>query len=231
MSISQIDHAVRGQRVTMQGEVASLTPPRTDRAPYSIMLRDATGIIRVAIWKDLWDSLPFREQIRDGAKLTVRGEIADFRGSLEAHPSAPDDVKLGLADSAAASRGPSLAAVNSPGAGFKVVSADLIQWQTDLASALKRAAETQKNILVFFENPDVEASRQVAANIFADARVRAAVNEKCVAVRVSMATQRDLAQRLGAVRAGIVILYKPDGTAIKRLDTLTTPEDLIRQLP
>ena len=231
VAISQISQSLLRNRVTVQGEVISHTPPRTDRAPHSLMLRDATGIIRVAVWKDLWDRLAFRDKIEPGTKLTVKMEIVDFKGGLEGHPSLPDDMTLGIADPKSLSAAPGLAAINSPDAGFKVISADPVQWQPDLTAAMRLAAQTRKNILVFYENPDVEASRQVDVNVFGDARARAIVNEKCVPLRISMTRQKDLAKSLGAFRAGVVILYKSDGTALKRLDNLATPEDLIRQLP
>jgi hypothetical protein len=230
VTVNRVSQSMVGTRVTVQGEVISHTPPRNDRSPHSMLLRDATGTMRIAIWRDLWEKLPLRDKIVPGQKVTVRAEIVEFRGNLEGHPYLPGDVTLGIGAPETAGAALGTVAGTSPAA-VPVAAASGVQWRPDLATAMREAAQANRNILIFFENPDVEVSRHVDANVFGDARVCSAVNAKCVPLRVNMVRQDDLARRLGAVRAGIAILYKPDGTAIKKLDNLAPPDDLIRQLP
>jgi hypothetical protein len=231
VAISAVNQSMVKTRVTVQGEVVSHEPPRNDRAPHSLLLRDATGTMRIAIWKDLWDKLPQRDKIVPGQKLTVKAEIAPFRGNLEGHPYLPGDVTLGVSQPQPAALGPGAVAPPAPDAAPKPAGVGGIQWQPDLAAAMREAQRTGRTILVFFEKPGAESSRKADADVFGDARVCTAVNEKCVALRVNLVAQQDLAQRLGAIRAGSAILYKPDGTAIKRLDNLEAPDDLIGQIP
>lgn len=94
LSTSAITQDKVGQVVELQGTVKSFQASRSDRAPNSFKLEDAAGTIRVAIWPDVFSKIPDKEQITDGAKVRVKGKVAEFRGALEIHVNSPSDVKI-----------------------------------------------------------------------------------------------------------------------------------------
>jgi DNA/RNA endonuclease YhcR with UshA esterase domain len=226
-SIGSISRADIKQYRTIQGTVTSYKPPTSDRAPHSLLVQDPTGIIRVAIWNDVWQQVPIRDQLtQPGAHITATVQVAEFRGNLEGHLNRSTDI------SPAAKSMSSAASEASPAPGVggvpKVLSADPIPWTDNLEQAMAEARRTGKKILVFFDSRDAEVSRKVEVGIFADIRVRAIVQSKFIAARVSLTEKPDLAQRLGVFRAGVIGIYGPDGAAITQLRDLRTAEDFMK---
>ncbi|MBX7245372.1 MAG: thioredoxin family protein [Candidatus Sumerlaeaceae bacterium] len=220
-AISGIDRAQVKKTLVIQGVITSYKPPVNDRAPHSFLLKDNTGVIRVAVWSDAWNAIPFKDQLQNNASVMAKVEIAEFRGNLEGHLNHAEDIKMAGA--------PALAAA-APGGDVRVLSADPIPWVRDIKEGLKLAAASKKQILVFFENPSVENSRFIDTTVFTDIKVRAAVQEKFIPVKINVAQNYDLAKSLGVFRAGIVVIYDASGNAVKQLATLKTPQDLLREI-
>lgn len=96
---------LKGQMVTLAGTVEKFQAARTDRAPNSFTLRDAAGTIRVAIWNDVFAQVAGKEQLKDGARVEVKGEVALFRDTPELHVNSATDVSIQGATQSAAPAG------------------------------------------------------------------------------------------------------------------------------
>ena len=93
-TVSDIGNDKLDKTVTVRGTVDSFVASRSEGAPNSFFLKDATGSIRVAIWPDVFNEIPGKERIARGAVLTVTAVVSDFRGKLELHPKQPGDVLI-----------------------------------------------------------------------------------------------------------------------------------------
>jgi DNA/RNA endonuclease YhcR with UshA esterase domain len=98
--ISSITNSVIGQNFTIQGEVVSARAPSSDRAPYILKVKDATGSIDVVFWKDFAEKLSDGQKVNTGDKVRVTGKLGEFRGSLQLKPESPSDIKTPKTDPA-----------------------------------------------------------------------------------------------------------------------------------
>ena len=92
----------KGESVNLTGNVISFNASRSATAPNSFMLRDAAGQTRVAVWPDVFGSVVGREGLVPGAQVSVKGEIAEFKGRAEVHIKDPAGLKIGAAPAGAA---------------------------------------------------------------------------------------------------------------------------------
>ncbi|MCX7626594.1 MAG: OB-fold nucleic acid binding domain-containing protein [Candidatus Sumerlaeaceae bacterium] len=116
LTTAQIAQDKVGQVVELQGTVKSFQPSRSERAPNSFKLEDSAGSIRVAIWPDVFSKISQNASLRDGAKVKVKGKVAEFRGALEIHVNSPSDVQIegGTTPAPAASVSPNPASGTQP---------------------------------------------------------------------------------------------------------------------
>ncbi len=98
-----------GQIVTLKGTLKSFQASRSERAPNSFRLDDGAGTIRVAIWPDVFERIPQKSALTEGAMVQVKGKVAEFRGNLEIHVNNPNNVTVEGAASA-----PAPAAASAP---------------------------------------------------------------------------------------------------------------------
>ncbi|MGC8741766.1 MAG: exodeoxyribonuclease VII large subunit [Candidatus Sumerlaeaceae bacterium] len=94
LSVSAITQDKLGQVVELQGTVKGFQASRSDRAPNSFKLEDASGSIRVAIWPDVFAKIANKQALTDGAKVRVKGKVAEFRGALEIHVDSPTEIQI-----------------------------------------------------------------------------------------------------------------------------------------
>ncbi len=113
-TIAEVTADKVGSQVTLSGEVTEFRASRSERAPSSFTLKDATGSIRVAIWPDVFNSIAGKDAIKVGAKVSVTGEAASFRDKVEIHPKAAGDVKVEGAPASAAAPTATAAATAAP---------------------------------------------------------------------------------------------------------------------
>lgn len=91
---SEITQDKLGQEVELAGTVKSFQASRSERAPNSFKLDDGAGSVRVAIWPDVFSQISAREALREGARVKIKGKVAEFRGALEIHVNKPSDVVI-----------------------------------------------------------------------------------------------------------------------------------------
>jgi DNA/RNA endonuclease YhcR with UshA esterase domain len=124
--IAQITNDKLNQRFTIEGTVASARAPSSDRAPYILKVKDATGSIDVVFWKDLADKLSDAQKVNEGDAVRVSGKLGEFRGSLQLKPESPADIQKSSNPAAggaapgpsATQQGPQAGAVTAPAADF-----------------------------------------------------------------------------------------------------------------
>lgn len=225
--IAHIDRSYLRNEVTIQGTITSYKPSWRETAPHSFVLRDATGNIRVAIWPNVWDRIPFKDQLREGQEVTARVTVAEFRGALEGHLDKAQQIWLGLADPRAV-----MSPVSSTTGSQQLPSAAVppIEWKSSIKEALDLAKKQNKNIVLLFANPDSDNGKFVEEKLFADPRVCEAVRSKFVAVKIDMRTDADLARQLQAFRAGTVGFYKSNGQPMRAHLVPRTVEELLEAL-
>ncbi len=176
--IARIDRTYLKNEATVQGTITSYKPSWRETAPHSFVLSDGTGNLRIAVWPNVWEKIPFKEQLKqEGQEITARVTIAEFRGALEGHLDKADQIWLGLA-------APELAKPLIPtSAQTKATMTALpLNWKRTINEALEEAKKTNKNIVILFANPESDNGRYVEEKIFGDQLVRASLAEKlCVA--------------------------------------------------
>lgn len=91
------------KEIGLAGMVVSFDAARSDRAPNSFRLKDATGEVRVCVWNDVLQEVANREGLKTGAQVGVRGTIKDFRGKLEVHVREAGGLVVGATAPPAAS--------------------------------------------------------------------------------------------------------------------------------
>ena len=106
-----------------------------------------------------------------------------------------------------------------------------IDWRTDIASVIGEAGSSRKKILVFFHSPGAGTSEHIRATILSDLRVVSVVNERMVPLQINVNEQSALAAQLGVFRGGVVGIYGPDGVALKRFTSVSSPEAFLSSLP
>jgi len=92
--INTIDQKMIDQIVTVGGRIVSVLAPRTEQAPYSLYLTDDTESIRIVVWKNVYDALTIKENLKPGAKILVTGTVKDYRGNLNIYVNAPTDIRM-----------------------------------------------------------------------------------------------------------------------------------------
>jgi hypothetical protein len=226
------------QDVVIEGELTAYAPPRTSRAPHAFMLKDATGIIRVCIWSDVFDKIPNRAMLRPGASVRAKVRVAEYRGNIEGHVEDPAGIQLtGTNVDVLASHRKALAALpgfeNSTTQTFSrvaVLSVGQINWHEDVQEAMAAAKQQNRKILVFFRNSTADISRHVEDSVLGDMRVRTALQQRFIALRIDTARNPAIARQLGVYRPGIINIYGPDGKFQKQIVSLNTAEDFLRHL-
>jgi DNA/RNA endonuclease YhcR with UshA esterase domain len=80
-----------GSLCAVQGVVSNVS---TFSAGVKCVLDDGSGTATLLLWQDLYDSLPEREALAQGAMVRVQGEVSEYRGELEIVPELPSDVAV-----------------------------------------------------------------------------------------------------------------------------------------
>ncbi len=228
--IAQIDRTYLKNEVTVQGTITAYKASWRETAPHSFVLMDGTGNLRIAIWPNVWNKIPFNDKLREGQEVTARVTVAEFRGALEGHLDKADQIWLGLAKPLSTMTSQGGTAAQTTTMSVTVTDAPPIEWKDSIAEALDAAKKSNKEIIVFFANPDSDNGRFVEEKLFGDPRIRQAVAQKYVAVKIDMRTNADLARQLQAFRAGTVGFYRSNGQPKRPHLVPRTVEELLESL-
>jgi DNA/RNA endonuclease YhcR with UshA esterase domain len=93
--VSDVTKDKMGSSVTLEGTASGFKASRGEKSPNSFMLKDATGETRIVIWPDTYGKIAGKEGLeKDGAKVTVTGEVAEYREKVEVHVKDAAGVKV-----------------------------------------------------------------------------------------------------------------------------------------
>lgn len=79
--------------VTVEGEIGAVRVLAGEKGRI-YRLDDESGAIDVLVWRDLYERLPGKEKLAQGARVRVRGAVDTYCGALEVKPSIPADVTI-----------------------------------------------------------------------------------------------------------------------------------------
>ena len=108
--------------------------------------------------------------------------------------------------------------------------AEPIKWLSEISQAAVAAKAQNKKIFVFFASADASNSQFMEKSILTDAKVNPTIQKNYVAVKIDLKEQAEMAQKLGVFRGATIVLYNSDGSAIKKLDSIHTADELAKEL-
>lgn len=91
LSPGQVNASILEKTVTVQGVVKAYTPARSERAPYSVDLKDDAGVLRVVYWSDVSKVLSFTPA--PGQTLRITGQVSEYRSNLQLRVRGAADIK------------------------------------------------------------------------------------------------------------------------------------------
>ena len=93
-SVSEVTAELVGQTVTVRGSVVRITPPRSEKAPWSVTLADSGSGAQLAVkyWEDVREKLP--RQPAEGDVFECTGEVGYFAGKLQLKVTSGANVKF-----------------------------------------------------------------------------------------------------------------------------------------
>lgn len=80
-----------GQKVIIEGQVAEVTAPWSDRAPNILRVEDSSGAVEVVFWDDLKPQLN-QDLIRQNARVRVSGEVSEHREKIQIRVEQPGQL-------------------------------------------------------------------------------------------------------------------------------------------
>ena len=89
--VAELAEVILGDLVVVEG---ILTEVRPFSAGVRGTLDDGSGTATLLLWQDLYDSLPNREALIEGAAVRALGELAEYRGELEIVPELVSDIEV-----------------------------------------------------------------------------------------------------------------------------------------
>jgi len=83
-----------GTLVTVRGIIERVDLPRSERAPYNILMSDGTGAGRVVAWRNVFDANGNDARLQRGATVEVRANVAQFRGEPQLQLADARDITV-----------------------------------------------------------------------------------------------------------------------------------------
>ncbi|MGI8906752.1 MAG: thioredoxin family protein [Candidatus Sumerlaeaceae bacterium] len=105
-----------------------------------------------------------------------------------------------------------------------------LSWLEDIKSAQVDAGKSGKKIFVFFYSPESERSNNYDKKVFNNARVKSALKDGYVLVRVNIDENRSLANNLQVFRAGTINIYDDKGNGLNQFTETMDAEELVTKL-
>jgi DNA/RNA endonuclease YhcR with UshA esterase domain len=83
IAVSDIDASTVGRDVILEGTVAQVRQPTSERAPYVITLSDGTSTIPVVLWSDKWTTLSRPPAQGDHVRVTGQVSLYEQRNEIQ----------------------------------------------------------------------------------------------------------------------------------------------------
>ncbi len=94
ITINQITAKSIDSTVTIVGQITNIYGPNTPQAPYSFYVTDGTETIRIAIWQDIYKSIPNVSQFTIGSRVRITGKVRKYHNNLEIHLENSVSIRL-----------------------------------------------------------------------------------------------------------------------------------------
>ncbi|MBP1590072.1 MAG: OB-fold nucleic acid binding domain-containing protein [Kiritimatiellae bacterium] len=110
--LADVTTAMDGKFVTLEGVVASLTPPPADspKRPYFLKLTEGDTSVTIKLWQDAYDAIPDKN-VLVGSKVRLRAQVGQYLGKLDLKLVSPSQFeRLGEGEAADAPDVPAEAA-------------------------------------------------------------------------------------------------------------------------
>jgi len=91
--------------VRVKASVEHIIPPRSERAPYRIVLRDGTGSGNLIVWPQQFEAIPEEHRPLPGSFVDVRATVSSYRGAPQLQLDDPRDL-IRLAQASASDAAP-----------------------------------------------------------------------------------------------------------------------------
>ncbi|MCX7848229.1 MAG: OB-fold nucleic acid binding domain-containing protein [bacterium] len=98
LALSELGGTPESRPVRVKAAVEQIVPPRSERAPYRIVLRDGTGTANLVVWPPQFSEIPEEHRPLPGSIVEVRATVSTYRGAPQLQLDDPRDfVRLALA--------------------------------------------------------------------------------------------------------------------------------------
>ncbi len=94
VAFNELGGMADGQLVTVRGIISRVELPRSERAPYNIVMSDGTGDGRVVAWRNVFEAIGDETRLQPGATIEVRANVAQFRGEPQLQLADARDVTV-----------------------------------------------------------------------------------------------------------------------------------------
>jgi DNA/RNA endonuclease YhcR with UshA esterase domain len=83
-----------GTPVTLEGVVENMIPSTGERVPYRISVAEDGNVVTVVTWPDNWETVPVAQRPVTNARVRVRGEVSEYRGTRQITVAEPDGFQV-----------------------------------------------------------------------------------------------------------------------------------------
>ena len=104
--------------------------------------------------------------------------------------------------------------------------APLVQWSPTFEGAKERATQSGQLVMVYFSAPWCPVCLETERDVLTDGDVAASIHEAYVAVKVRHDHSPQLAQHYGIRSLPAILVLRPDGAPLDRVEGRVTPQDL-----
>lgn len=90
--LASITSTMAKQDVTVQATISEVREPRSERAPYTVMLSQENTSIPLVYWSDMHPQL--KDKIKVGNQVRIQGQVSEYRGTLQIKIHNASDVTI-----------------------------------------------------------------------------------------------------------------------------------------
>ena len=213
---------------------------------------DKTADFDVARVEVLWYAAPGHNELSSAGNVNSGAVVSDwtpFRlGPLVAPPSAGaarirlmssfgiaafDDIKWEQTEAPAGGSTPAAtpaAEPAKPAATPAPATPTQLTWHTDIPSGQKAAAASGSKTLLFFASPGNDLSDYFEKVVLADSIIQGILSKNYACIRLDYGQNAEIAKRLQATQAGMIILYDAQGQSARGVTEKVSVEKFQRDL-
>jgi len=94
VALNELGGVEDGKLVTVRGIISRIDMPRSERAPYNIVMSDGTGDGRIVAWRNVFEAIDGEARLQRGTTIEVRANVAQFHGEPQLQLADARDVTV-----------------------------------------------------------------------------------------------------------------------------------------